>query len=283
MRKPSVLFVGESPPLGAAPDFRPFDCASGKRLAKILGFTDLAVLLEHVPRDNIFRQPGVGMPGGPKWDPQNARICGEALLASTAADTIVALGRRTGAALGVAGSPPWGTWSRGRLPDIVVAPHPSGASTALGTDEAKVDCRRYLLPELVAGCPTLRPWHFDLSDPGVLLDLGAAVSPYDVGLGVAVVRVACEVHRAQAVPTVLAREGVTLDGYREHADVSLQCLVARAHDEIVCVPSERPVAAFFSRELRLRARAAAKDPRVKCYPVSVLRATIGRYVAVGVL
>ena len=43
----SIVFVGESPPAGAPPDFSPFDCASGTRLASILGLRDRATLLAH--------------------------------------------------------------------------------------------------------------------------------------------------------------------------------------------------------------------------------------------
>ena len=38
----ALLFVGESPPAGSPPDFRPFDCASGTRLASVLGLIDRA-------------------------------------------------------------------------------------------------------------------------------------------------------------------------------------------------------------------------------------------------
>jgi len=45
--------------------------------------------------------------------------------------------------------------------------------------------RRALIPELILGCPTLRPWHFRLDDPAVLLDLAVAVAPSCVAVGIA--------------------------------------------------------------------------------------------------
>ena len=67
----TLLFVGESPPAGSPPAFRPFDCDSGTRLAAVLGLIDRATLLEHVPMRNLFASP-VGVPGAPRWDVEYA-------------------------------------------------------------------------------------------------------------------------------------------------------------------------------------------------------------------
>ncbi len=191
---PTVLFVGESPPPGAPAKFRPFDCASGTRLARhMLGLVDRAALLEHVPRTNVFDQP-TGAKGCPSWPSAQAREHAAELLRIHQGQGIrafVLLGARVCEAFGASHLP--GPVAISALmeflgPTVLVrAPHPSGASTVLNAPETVREVRRALLPELVLGCPTLRPWHFRLDDPVVAEDLAVALSPHDPRLGLAAI------------------------------------------------------------------------------------------------
>jgi len=205
---PSILFVGESPPPGAAPYFRPFDCASGTRLATILlGLRGRDELLAHVPRANIFDVP-TGPPGCPGWSAVDARGNAIGLLSKVAgsARTIVALGRKVAEALGMPHAVPdralnWtpqvGTsWQRMGVRCVYV-PHPSGASPVLNDGALRADMRAMLLPELVLGAPGLRPWHFRLDDPATLADLAAAISPRCPALGAAALTWAAEQNTAR--------------------------------------------------------------------------------------
>lgn len=216
----SVLFVGESPPPGAAADFVPFDCASGTRLATImLGLTDRATMLAHVPRANIYDTPtGVKKPATsvdldlytPPWDPTVAAIRGLRLLQDTAARTVVALGRRTAEALGMPDvlrlpafnwAPPLcATWthrqSDTRAVTVLYAPHPSGASATLNDPTTRAEVRAMLMPELIIGVPSLRPWHFNLADPSTLAALSAALAPLCPALAAAALIHADGMHKA---------------------------------------------------------------------------------------
>ena len=187
----SLLFVGESPPAGSPPDFRPFDCASGTRLAGVLGLLDRATLLQHVPMANLFASP-VGVKGAPEWDAADAFV--EANGYAMGRRAIVALGRRVADAFDLPTAdarsripvpPVLAQWRHACGPLITYAPHPSGQSQALNDPATRTAVRRTLLPELVLGCPTLRPWHFRLDDPAVLLDLAVAVAPSCVAVGIA--------------------------------------------------------------------------------------------------
>lgn len=285
--RPSVVFVGESPPSGAPPNFIPFDCSSGDRLAKLaLGLRFRADLLAHVERVNIFDVPGMGAQGGPKWDADVAAMSAAAIRThrrSTCAGrtTIVALGRDVGEAFVVGGKRmPWGTWMRLDDVDVVFTPHPSGRASVLNTNDARVSARRYLLPEIVAGCRGLRPWHFDLSDHGVLADLGAAVSPFDPSLGVAALRISDEVWRSPVAP-----RGWTRRKFGAAVDISLLGLARACRVGIQALGTALAFAGLhiprIETDLRSRSKAAAS--LVAGYPVEVLRATVGRYVALGVL
>lgn len=198
---PSVLFVGESPPPEAPANFRPFDCASGTRLARsMLGLTDRAVLIEHVPMVNLFDRP-TGPKGTPAWQPETAMSSAEAIFQAWGPRfrALVLLGSRVAAAFGCESLP--GPVSVGSIPtvsgDVVVvrAPHPSGASTALNSPEVVREVRRVLLPELIIGCPTLRPWHFRLDDPAVLEDLTLALSPLRPSAGLVAIEWAAAQHK----------------------------------------------------------------------------------------
>lgn len=197
---PTVLFVGESPPPDAAPDFRPFDCASGTRLAKhVLGLVDRAALLDHVPRANVFTTP-TGPAGCPPWDAGWAAAAAAHVAQDAAGNSttsLVLLGAKVAAAFGL-----------GHLPAIshgvadlglraLYLPHPSGASTAFSDPATMRDARRAALPELVLGCPSLRPWHFRFADPSVLADLAAAISPYDPSVGMAALLHTVNEHRSR--------------------------------------------------------------------------------------
>lgn len=223
----SILLIGESPPPGAAPDFRPFDCASGTRLATImLGLRGRDELLAHVPRTNIFDAP-TGPPGCPKWDAPRARMNGATVFYRMPEQrTIVALGRKTAEALGMPHAvpdkalnwtPPLGTtWDRMGT-RCIYAPHPSGASSALNNAEVRGDMRATLMPELILGAPTLRPWHFRLDDPATLADLAAAVSPRCPALGAAALTWAAERNTARvarAAMPLMQRLGAALEEAR---------------------------------------------------------------------
>lgn len=203
----AVLFVGESPPPGAPADFSPFDCTSSACLARLmLGLRDRATLLEHVRRDNIFANYT-----SPKdWDPEAARAYASGLVSPLGGEhVIVALGRKTAAAFGmpvavpdarINWAPPlltsWKYGGRGGRVTCIYAPHPSGVFTTLASPEVRADVRRALIPELVIGCPTLRPWHFRLDDPAILHAFAAAVSPLCPALGAAALLWAADKHKA---------------------------------------------------------------------------------------
>jgi hypothetical protein len=214
---PVILFVGESPPPGAPPDFSPFDCVSGTRLATImLGLRDRQTMLDLVPRANIYPRP-TGVKGSDDaWDHAAARTLGTGLLCSpghATATTLVALGRRTAEALGMPDpvrvpsynwAPPigatWG-WSdgggRGDGTTLIYAPHPSGASSTLNDATTRAEVRAMLLPEIILGIPALRPWHFRLDDPATLAAVAAAVAPLCPALGAAALVYADGMHRAR--------------------------------------------------------------------------------------
>ena len=208
----ALLFVGESPPAGSPPDFRPFDCASGTRLANVLGLIDRATLIEHVPMRNLFTSP-VGVPGAPRWNDGDAMQAAQHLAwhgewtCVNHRRSIVALGRRVADAFDLPTAcsgakvpvPAILTqWRHNLGPLITYAPHPSGSSQAFNDPATRAAVRRTLLPELVLGCPSLRPWHFRLDDPAILADLAVAVAPSCVAVGVAALLWARAQHVARA-------------------------------------------------------------------------------------
>ena len=228
----ALLFVGESPPVGSPPDFRPFDCASGTRLAAVLGLIDRATLLEHVPMRNLFASP-TGVPGAPRWDAGDARWCAQHLswheawndgTAINGRKSIVALGRRVADAFDLptacAGArvpvPAVLTQWRHHLgPLITYAPTLSRTWQAITGPAATAAVRRTLLPELVLGCPSLRPWHFRLDDPAILADLAVAVAPSCVAVGVAAllwVRAQYVARAARLASPLLAKVDAALAG-----------------------------------------------------------------------
>lgn len=199
MSQPRLLLVGESPPPRAAPDFRPFDCASGTRLANAIGLRTRGALLEHVARDNLFPTP-TGPRGCPSWDDGDARKAALRLFQTSAAETIVALGQKVARAFDGPRDEPFGqqpptgsSWAFGRR-RLLYLPHPSGSSPAL-QDPAQVrDVRRALLPELVGLVPTLRVCHFTVAPSGmnyrqdVHEDLAVALAPTCPGLAFEIIR-----------------------------------------------------------------------------------------------
>jgi len=275
--RPTILFVGESPPAGAPPGFRPFDCASGSRLAKVLGLVDRAALLDHVQFENVFPTP-TGVRDAAPWLPAIAEQRAAGLLAR--ATTIVALGfGRVGDAFGCAGQRC--TWRRvADQTDVIVVPHPSGQSQALNTDEQRAEVRRSVLPDLCAATNvTLRPWHFRLDEPAILADLGLALCPLDPALGAAAAVICAEVWRARVAP-----KGILLHDYRAASDVDLWALQGRClrHRDSVadglCPPGVPPKS--FDAEVRSRHKFAARTlPRP---PSAEVRAAYARLVALGV-
>ena len=293
--RPSVVLVGESPPPGAPPDFKPFDCASGSNLCKYLGLASRAVLLEHVPRDNIFKTPGVGIGDGPAWDEREARARGRLLLGmnmrriqswegevkSDGAVTLVALGQKPAIALGV-GDLPWYAWRRDPETGVhvVTAPHPSGRSNVVtGGKSAATTFRRALLPDILAGCHTLRPWHFTLTLDEIKADLGAALCPYEPAVGVIAARLAGE---AQTSPLAM------VDIFAAACDLSqidiIRALAAPLGGESKTRTDLLRNLLRIKRGTDLAARVKSAERTVVAdYPAEVLRATIGRYAALGVL
>jgi len=214
----SIVFVGESPPAGAPPDFSPFDCASGTRLASILGLRDRATLLARVPRDNLFATP-TGIDGAPAWNFERSMDAADEVRGRAHVRSVfVLLGRRVADAFLIPRPVPassvikWApmvgsTWKDpGPVGErtCIYIPHPSGANSTY-TAEVKRDVRQMLLPELILGAPSLRPWHFNLADPLVLHDLAVAMCPLCPALGAAAMVWADGRHRARA-----AREAAPL-------------------------------------------------------------------------
>lgn len=214
----SIVFVGESPPAGAPPDFSPFDCASGTRLASILGLRDRATLLARVPRDNLFATP-TGIDGAPAWNFERSMDAADEVRGRAHVRSVfVLLGRRVADAFLIPRPVPassvikWApmvgsTWKDpGPVGErtCIYIPHPSGANSTY-TAEVKRDVRQMLLPELILGAPSLRPWHFNLADPLVLHDLAVAMCPLCPALGAAAMVWADGRHKARA-----AREAAPL-------------------------------------------------------------------------
>ncbi|NBU17616.1 MAG: hypothetical protein EBS48_11540, partial [Actinobacteria bacterium] len=258
------------------------------------GLTSRAVLLEHVPRDNIFHTPGVGTgkPGAPKWSAEEASegatdVIHRHIHMRKDATSLVALGRKPAEALGLPKDAPFYTWQcidKDLDVHLMLAPHPSGRSTNLHSPAARSQFRRALWPELVAGCAGLRPWHVLIGEMGYYVDIGAALSPMDVGLGMAVLQHCAEVWRAKSGPLK-----VPVETFRASVNVDL-LTIARA-----CMQGSAEVARLLSparlvqgrgelaRELKARAKVGAHLPAVEAYPVDAVRATLGRYHALGVL
>jgi hypothetical protein len=292
--RPLTVLVGESPPAGAPPDFRPFDCDSGDRLCKILGLTSRAVLLDHVPRDNIFDTPGVGTgkPGAPKWSAEEASEGATDVIhcyihMRKDATSLVALGRKPAEALGLPKDAPFYTWQcidKDLDVHVMLAPHPSGRASTLYRPEARAQFRRALWPELVAGCAGLRPWHVLIGEMGYHADIGAALSPTDIGLGMAVLQHCAEVWRAKSGPLK-----VPVETFRATVNVDL-LTVARACmqgagevADLLAPPGSGRRRSELARELKARAKVGARLPAVESYPVDAVRATLGRYHALGVI
>lgn len=167
MQTPTILFLGESPPAGAAPDFLPFDCASGTRLARVLGLRDgrRAVVDALRPR-NLFAEAR-GVRGAPAWDPHEAEANAAKVWAFLPqGSVVVCLGEQVLSAV-----------SRfNERCRVLSVPHPSGASTQLNSPPQRRDARRVVLPALVQLGPFV-PGDFDLDDEAVRVDLATALLP----------------------------------------------------------------------------------------------------------
>lgn len=304
--RPSILFVGESPPPKAPPDFSPFDCDSGTIAGRdILGFRCAdarALFLEHCPRTNIFRTP-TGPKGCPPWDATQARWQGGMLLAETKAATIIALGRQAAEALGM--PRPVGSDRRNIAPVLTTMwkcgditclylPHPSGQSKVLRNAATRAEVRRAVMPEVVAGIPTLRPWHFELGDPAVLADLGAALCPMQPDVGIAAALVAADLHRHHEATYKTPLAKAVVDSLNSDPDFS-----ARGCASLPTCPAHHPmrnIAEVLARHAGARTlaeswdlsskrieSAARSQPAGATFDRAALRATIARYVAWGML
>ena len=287
--RPTVVIVGESPPPKAPPGFVPFDCDSGTRLAtKAIGLLSRAPLLAHVPRVNVFDEPGIGITPGKTWAKRLAEEGASRIIAnrvSTKAEpvTVVMMGDKVKAAFGRKDMSKF-TWeTMDVLPldrfHLVACPHPSGQNTSLNIASVQATTRRLLIPELVAGCGGLRPWHWNLDDKAVLADLGAALCPTDPVLGVAVAVTVCEVGR---IVNHAEPEGPH-DSWRAMMKLPMLDLMQAAHDGPDRVLDLWQVEGSKRRDLRARMKAVKNSGIVADYPPEVLRATMGRYVALVVL
>lgn len=281
--RPTILFVGESPPAGAPPDFRPFDCASGSRLAKALGLVDREALLANVPFTNIFPAP-TGVKGYPAWDTRLAGEVGRALRREPTRRTLVGVGRRpTEALCGWDDVAPM-TWRRleedGGEFDVLSIPHPSGQSQALNTEESRQELRRTILPDLCAGVDvSLRTWHFRLDEPAVLADLGLALCPLDPALGAAAAVICAEMFRARLTPAGASPEAYRSRGDRPLHELQHDCM---GGDEYLANAIQPPGVSRrrMLTEVRSRHKFAARTlPRP---PSAEVRAAYARLVALGV-
>jgi uracil-DNA glycosylase len=281
---PRTLFVGESPPPNSPADFRPFNCDSGKRLARAMGLRSLDVLLQHVPRANIFDAPA-GVPGCPKWEREAARKNGGAILLredgnEAAPSIIVALGRRVVAAFGHPDLPEHAWTPVPMFTHLIALPHPSGRSQSLKDEHHRAEYRRAALPELIAGCHTLRPWHFDLDTPTVLADLGTALVPNDHALGVAWCIVASEMHRAMA-----SVGDPWWDAYRAACDVPMVDVARCLHNQPILTAIERLIDPTMTKKVasELKARVVFAERSVPAPSSEFRRAVMGRYAALGMV
>lgn len=85
-------------------------------------------------------------------------------------------------------------WLRGGTL-FTFCPSPAALATLPDGPTARPSLRRVLMAEMVLGCPTLRPWHFRLSDKQTLHDLGVAWCPASPAAGMAFALFAAEAHR----------------------------------------------------------------------------------------
>lgn len=85
-------------------------------------------------------------------------------------------------------------WRRGGTL-FTFCPSPAALATLPDGPAARPSLRRVLMAEMVLGCPTLRPWHFRLSDKQTLHDLGVAWCPASPVAGMAFALFAAEAHR----------------------------------------------------------------------------------------
>lgn len=287
--RPTVVIVGESPPPKAPPGFVPFDCDSGTRLAtKAIGLISRAALLTHVQRVHVFDEPGMGITPGKTWSLALAeegvdRIVANRVSTRAAPVTLVMMGDKVKAAFGRKGMSKF-TWETMDVVGsdqfhLVACPHPSGQNTSLNIASVQATTRRLLIPELVAGCSGLRPWHWNLDDRAVLADLGAALCPTDPVLGVAVAVTVYEVGR---IVNHAEPEGPH-DSWRVMMKLPMLDLMQAAHDGPDRVLDLWQVEGGKRRDLRARMKAVKNSGVVSDYPPEVLRATMGRYVALGVL
>lgn len=165
----ALLFVTESPPTHEVE----------ARIASTLGLVDADAFRQHVWVRAVS--------GAVLWSAEEARNAALALMWVHTPRSVVAVGRRVADAFDlptadhrsrIPAPPVLTQWKHPAGPLITYAPMMTDALHGGPT-------RRALLPELILGCPTLRPWHFRLDDPAVLLDLAVAVAPSCVAVGIA--------------------------------------------------------------------------------------------------
>lgn len=164
METPTILFLGESPPVGTDPSFLPFDCASGTRLARVLGLRGgKRAVVELLRPRNLFSEAR-GVRGAPAWDPHEAEASAAKVWAYLPrGSVVVCLGERVLSAV-----------SRFNERCRVLAPPYFSGTSTLPTERR--DFRRVVLPALVQLGPFV-PGDFDLDDESVRVDLATALLP----------------------------------------------------------------------------------------------------------
>ena len=125
-------------------------------------------------------------------------------LADPCADSVIVVGREVAEAhgmqrFGLANHVPLAghQWRRGGTL-FTFCPSPGALAAMSDGPAARASLRRVLMAEMVLGCPTLRPWHFRLSDKQALHDLGVAWCPASPVAGMAFALFAAEAHRQRA-------------------------------------------------------------------------------------
>ena len=134
----------------------------------------------------------------------DALIPGTGTILADIANSVIVVGRDVAEAhgmqrFGLANHVPLAghQWRRGGTL-FTFCPSPGALAALPDGPAARASLRRVLMAEMVLGCPTLRPWHFRLSDKQTLHDLGVAWCPASPVAGMAFALFAAEAHRQRA-------------------------------------------------------------------------------------
>jgi hypothetical protein len=144
--------------------------------------------------------------------------------------------------------------------------------------------RRAIIPEMVLGRPTLRPWHFRTDDPAILHDLGVALCPLSPAVGMAFAKHAAEAHRMH---------NASASSAPSKAVASIAKTARRAMPAMACDEPLRDIAATLMRHNGGRTLGERWGVNVKDFQAYTLtmpasadngaaRATLFRYMMEGV-